>query len=233
MKGKILWISGLALIAAALCLTVYNIRDGRRAESYSRSAAESLFSVLEEKNEASASAASGVSAAASEEPGTGEPVRTLPPEQTVTEGQTVPAQTLPDHLAEPGVEMPSVEVDGMFYCALLEIPSVGISLPVCSDWSMDSLRFTPCRYSGSAYAEDMVIAAHNYKGHFSSLADVLPGDPVTLTDMDGNSFHYTVSAKEVLPPTAVGEVTDGAWPLTLFTCTVGGQNRVVVRCDAE
>lgn len=49
--------------------------------------------------------------------------------------------------------------------------------------------------------------------------------------MDGESFAYEVSATEVVVPTAVEEVTSGEWPLTLFTCTIGGRTRVVVRCD--
>ena len=36
---------------------------------------------------------------------------------------------------------------------------------------------------------------------------------------------------ERLRPTAVKEMTSGDWDLTLFTCTVGGQSRVTVRCE--
>jgi len=110
-------------------------------------------------------------------------------------------EALPDYIIEPEVEMPVVEVDGISYCALVEIPSVGICLPVSADWSMETLRFTPCRYSGSAYTGNLVIAAHNYIGHFSTLGNVGIGDPVTFTDMDGNVFRYRVwHLRFSLPP---------------------------------
>lgn len=35
----------------------------------------------------------------------------------------------------------------------------------------------------------------------------------------------------LLQPTAVEEMTSGEWPLSLFTCTIGGKLRVTVRCD--
>ena len=57
------------------------------------------------------------------------------------------------------------------------------------------------------------------------------GEQVTFTDMDGNSILYQVAALEILPPDAVEDVTSGDFALTLFTCTYGGENRVVLRCD--
>ena len=48
--------------------------------------------------------------------------------------------------------------------------------------------------------------------------------------MDGNLFTYEMAERETLMPTSVEEMTSGDWDLTLFTCTVGGQSRVTVRC---
>ena len=48
---------------------------------------------------------------------------------------------------------------------ILEIPALDLNL-VISSWSYSSLRLAPCRYSGSAYKGDLVIAAHNYQSHF-------------------------------------------------------------------
>ena len=41
-----------------------------------------------------------------------------------------------------------------------------------------------------------------------------------------------VAALEVLSPFDVEEMTTGDWDLTLFTCTVGGQSRIAVRCES-
>ena len=53
---------------------------------------------------------------------------------------------------------------------------------------------------------------------------------LSFTDVDGNMFGYEVIELETLSPFAIEEMTGGNWDLTLFTCTVGGQYRVTIRC---
>ena len=137
---------------------------------------------------------------------------------------------IPAYLLDPGREMPAVEVDGGRYIGVLEVPSLGLELPVMETWSYPNLRVAPCRYSGSAYQDDLIIAAHNYQAHFGSLKYLQVGDTVTFTDMDGNEFSYEVALMETLMPTALEEMEAGGWDLTLFTCTPGGASRCTVRC---
>lgn len=146
--------------------------------------------------------------------------------------KTAPQDAAPDYLLAPGMEMPTVRIDGRDYIGSLSIPALDLSFPVISRWSYPALRSAPCRYTGSAYSGDMVIAAHNYTSHFGRIKTLQTGDSVIFTDFDGNVFSYTVAAKEVLPPVAVDEMTDSGWDLTLFTCTIGGGARVTVRCQA-
>ena len=137
---------------------------------------------------------------------------------------------IPAYLLDPGREMPAVEVDGSRYIGVLEVPSLGLELPVMETWSYPNLRVAPCRYSGSAYQDDMIVAAHNYKTHFGQLKELRPGDEVRFTDTEGNVFRYAVAELETLGKYDVEEMTSGDWALTLFTCTYGGQSRVTVRC---
>ena len=137
---------------------------------------------------------------------------------------------IPAYLLDPGREMPAVEVDGGRYIGVLEVPSLGLELPVMETWSYPNLRVAPCRYSGSAYQDDMIVAAHNYKTHFGQLKELRPGDEVRFTDTEGNVFRYAVAELETLGKYDIEEMTSGDWDLTLFTCTYGGQSRVTVRC---
>ena len=138
---------------------------------------------------------------------------------------------IPAYLLDPGREMPAVEVDGGRYIGVLEVPSLGLELPVMETWSYPNLRVAPCRYSGSAYQDDMIVAAHNYKTHFGQLKELRPGDEVRFTDTEGNVFRYAVAELETLGKYDVEEMKSGGWALTLFTCTYGGQSRVTVRCQ--
>ena len=140
---------------------------------------------------------------------------------------------VPDYLLTPEMEMPVETIDGVDYVGVLRIPALALELPVINQWSYPLLKIAPCRYSGSAYQNNLVLCAHNYASHFGNLKNLHIGAAVTFTDMDGNLFTYQVAELETLPPQAAEEMENGDWDLTLFTCTVGGQSRVTVRCTAE
>lgn len=127
-------------------------------------------------------------------------------------------------------QMPEKVVDGYGYIGYLTIPSLGIQLPVMSEWDYGRLRITPCRYYGSTVTDDLVIAAHNYASHFGKLGDINIGDVVSFTNMEGNTITYEVAEVNVLEPTAVETMTDGEFDLRLFTCTYGGRTRLTVGC---
>lgn len=128
-------------------------------------------------------------------------------------------------------EMPVVSVDGRAYIGLLTIPALNRELPVISEWDYENLKYGPCRYAGSAYQDNLVICAHNYLSHFGNFRSLSIGDEVIFTDVEGQVYRYQIAEVEVLEPTAVEEMKSGAWDLTLFTCTLGGQSRMTVRCE--
>jgi len=128
-------------------------------------------------------------------------------------------------------EMVSVAIDGENYLGFIGIPKLGLQLPVMADWDYEKLKTAPCRYSGSLYTDDFVVMAHNYKKHFGRLSQLVSGDTVTFTDMEGKTTSYEVVSAETLPKTAVEDMTAGEFDLTLFTCTYSGEARVTIRCD--
>lgn len=148
-----------------------------------------------------------------------------PPQEPLT-----PEKPTPEYILHPEMDMPTVEIDGNRYIGRVSIPALGLELPVMSQWSYPNLKIAPCRYQGSAYTGDLIIAGHNYRTHFGPLKNLGMGDTVLFTDADGNQFRYAVAQVETLAKTAVEEMAAGDWDLTLFTCTLGGQTRVTVRC---
>ncbi len=140
---------------------------------------------------------------------------------------------IPDYISDPTMEMPTVEVDGNFYIGVLEIPALELSLPIISEWNNTRLKQAPCRYQGSVYLDNLIIAGHNYKKHFGGLKNLQIGNTITFTDMNEHCFSYTVTALEELDGTAIESMESGDWDLTLFTCTIGGKKRVTVRCEKK
>ena len=191
-------------MTAAVLLLVYNLWDGHRA----RESEEAILAeYLQENKKASES-----------------------PDASNKEDE----QNIPDYLLNPDMDMPEYTLKSLGDVAcigILEIPALDLELPVISSWSYSSLRLAPCRYSGSAYKGDLVIAAHNYQSHFGGLRTLPEGSEVFFTDAVGNRFSYYVAVTEALTPWSVDDMTSGEWPLTLFTCTLDSQNRVTVRCE--
>lgn len=140
-------------------------------------------------------------------------------------------EKLKDYQKYPEMEMPTKEIDGRYYIGILEIPVIGIELPVNDEWDDESARSAPCRYAGSVYSKDIVIAGHNYSTHFAKLEQLSYDDKIFFTDVEGNRFEYQVVGIEVLDGTDVEEMQTGDWDMTLFTCTYSGQTRLTIRCE--
>lgn len=117
------------------------------------------------------------------------------------------------------------------YLGILAIPSLSLELPILNEWSEAALKTAPCRQQGAVATDDLVIAGHNYTGHFGKLDSLCSGDKLTLTLLNGDSFTYTVEEITTLSPTAVDDVLSGAFSMTLYTCSYSGQKRIVVRCS--
>ena len=130
-------------------------------------------------------------------------------------------------------QMPVVMLDGYEYVGYVEIPVLGLKLPVMSEWDYNRLKLAPCRQFGSSRTDDLVIAAHNYESHFGHLKDLSVGEPVTFTDMEGIVNTYCVEKIETLNPNEVDAVQNSGYDLVLYTCTKSGKTRVTVFCNRE
>ena len=133
-------------------------------------------------------------------------------------------------------ETETLLIGGKAYIGYLSIPLLGIELPVAADWSYPALKTSPCRYSGGLYTDDLVIAAHNYSSHFGRLRELHADDELIFTDAAGKPHVYRVTSIEEVPGTAASMMQIGAaesWDLTLFTCTLSGQNRVTIRAERD
>jgi len=195
---------GLLLIAAALFLVSYNLYDELRAEQSARQAVTQLDAYL--------------------------PAEAAPEAPLDSAGDRT---VIPDYVLSPNMEMPVETINGIDFIGVLRIPALELELPIISEWNYPNLKTAPCRYSGSAYLNNLIICGHNYTSHFGTLKNLWEGDIATFTDIDGNVFIYKMVERETLNPTDIEGMESGNWDLTLFTCTVGGQSRVTIRFELE
>ncbi|MGN1128778.1 MAG: sortase domain-bontaining protein, partial [Candidatus Flemingiibacterium sp.] len=206
--GPILINVGLLFIEAALLLTGYNLWREYRAMDSSRQVMSQLEACIPKKTQSDQPADTAVIADEPDSAVISEPPREL---------------EIPDYVLNPDMEMPETEIDGEEYIGVLRLKPLGLELPVISEWSYPRLKLAPCRYSGTAYKENLIIAGHDYRSHFGRLKELRAGDAVEFVDMDGNRFVYEVSELLTIQPNDAEELNSGEWELTLFTCTPGGR----------
>lgn len=216
MKRKSLAALGVLMILAALSLTLYNFWSDNRAGTAAQTVLAELTSRLETQ------------------PRWTEPVPEVSaPDDHAPEEPTVylVEQVIPDHILNPNMDMPVTTVDGKDYIGYVDIPSLKLQLPIIDQLSDSALRTAPCRYKGSVYTDDMILAGHNYRQHFGKLTRIAIGTDLTFTDMDGNVFCYQVVDIETIPEDQPQTLESGDWDLTLFTCTLSRTSRITVRCE--
>ena len=129
--------------------------------------------------------------------------------------------------------MPVVEIDGVDYVALLEIPAFGMKAPVADAWEGKILTTAVGRFWGSAYDRSLVIGGPDYPGMFDFCDDIETGTRITVTDMTGAQFTYTVSRIDRAGHAKAQWLTDAESDLTLFNCDMDSMEYIAVRCALD
>jgi len=199
---------GLVLILAAAALLLYNTWDADRAARTGLETVRSFEAAMDSgRNTAPQPAAAGVS------PGAG------------------PFDS--DAAASIVEQEPCFMKDGVKYIGVIDIPALGVTVPVTDTWSYPNLKIAGCRYTGSVAGGGLVILAHSYARFFGHLSQLKPGDSVVFTDAGGVAHNYAVAEVDLLAPTEIEKMTDSGYALTLFSCNYNGKARVTVRCAAD
>ena len=199
--GGVFMALGLVFLLGAVCLLLWNQREAQQAATASAEVMPKISDAILQN------AATDSDVIPTEQNG---PVVPTEPEQRVME---------------------TVHIEGYDYIGYLSVPSLGLNLPVMDKWSEAGAEIAPCRFYGTTFDGNLVVAGHNYSRHFGSLDELKADDEVLFVDMTGESTLYRVVAIDVVPPNSVEEVASGAYDLALVTCTYGGKTRLVVYCD--
>lgn len=126
--------------------------------------------------------------------------------------------------------MPVLEIEGADYVAMLEAPSFGIVLPVADQWDSNNLSHAPNRFCGSAYDNTLVIGGADDPRQFGFCDQIELGALITVTDMTGAEFTYTVCGVDRAKHAETQWLTGADCDLTLFCHDVYSMEYVAVRC---
>ena len=74
-------------------------------------------------------------------------------------------------------ELKVYEIDGVGYIGSLHIPALNRELPVIHEWNYENLKKAICRYHGSPYTNDFIIAGHNYRNSFPVMSVKMISSP--------------------------------------------------------
>lgn len=127
--------------------------------------------------------------------------------------------------------MPVLEIEGKDYVAMLEVPSFDIALPVADQWEQNDLFSSPCRFYGSVHDKTLIIGGADSPRQFGFCDKIEHGARITVTDMTGAQFTYTVSRIDRAKHAETQWLLDSDYELTLFCHGVYSMEYIAVRCD--
>lgn len=126
--------------------------------------------------------------------------------------------------------MPAVTYNGQDYAALLSVPRFSVKLPVRAAWDKNAVNRVPCRFTGSVYDGTLIIGGVDAGGQFDFVPEIDIGDELTVTDMKGEVFTYTVSTVKHAKNAKAETLTDTGYDLTLFAKDKKTGDWLLVRC---
>lgn len=139
--------------------------------------------------------------------------------------------------AQPGVmdtysnmAMPALEIAGEDYVALVDIPALGLTLPVADTWHKHKVLSGPRRFEGTVYDGSLIVGGTDQPGQFSGFAYLEPGCSVTVTDMTGAEFAYVIQRIDRSSSVSEAVLTADDAQLTLFVRNAYGLDYILLRC---
>ena len=129
------------------------------------------------------------------------------------------------------LSMPVLEISDEDYAALVDIPALGVTLPVANTWDKHQVSRHPCRFYGSAYDGTLIIGGADQPGQFANFKQLSLDDKVTVTDMTGAIFTYAVSEIEWRTSASAEVLMDSDTELTLFVRNAYGTDYILLRCS--
>lgn len=132
------------------------------------------------------------------------------------------------------------EFKGYKVNAKLYIPQINLETYVLEEYSIQSLLTSVTKFYGGEpnTVGNYCIAGHNYgpSNMFQNIKKLNQNDEIFLTDINGNKYKYVVyDIYKVWPndTKCLTQETQGNVELTLITCTLDSEKRIIVKAVAK
>ena len=132
------------------------------------------------------------------------------------------------------------EFKGYKVNAKLYIPKINLETYVLEEYSIQSLLTSVTKFYGGEpnTVGNYCIAGHNYgpSNMFQNIKKLNQNDEIFLTDINGNKYKYVVyDIYKVWPndTKCLTQETKGNIELTLITCTLDSEKRIIVKAVAK
>lgn len=131
------------------------------------------------------------------------------------------------------------EFKGYKVCAKLNIPVINLETYVLEKYSKQALLTSVTKFYGGKPNEvgNFCIAGHNYgpANMFQNIKKLNLNDEIYLTDTNGKKITYKIyDIYTVLPneTQCLSQRTNGKTELTLITCTLDSERRIIVKAQS-
>ncbi len=149
-------------------------------------------------------------------------------EQSTTNEQTVEKEYI------------ETEFKGYKVSAKLYIPKINLETYVLEQYSKQALLTSVTKFYGGKPNKvgNFCIAGHNYgtPNMFQNLKNLNINDEILLIDTNGNKMKYIIyDIYKVLPnqTQCLSQQTNGQVELTLITCTLDSEKRIIIKARKE
>ena len=128
------------------------------------------------------------------------------------------------------------EFKGYKVCAKLNIPIINLETYVLEEYSKQALLTSVTKFYGEEPNKvgNFCIAGHNYgpTNMFQNIKKLKVNDEIYLTDTNGDKIKYLIYDIYTVLPNETGclsQKTNGNTELTLITCTLDSERRIIVK----
>lgn len=135
---------------------------------------------------------------------------------------------IPEARSDP--DMPVLQLDGEDFCAIVSVPSFGVTLPVGNEWSEGPFMLYPHRFWGGVYDHSLIIGGSGGKGQFDFFGRLDLGDRVVITDMTGAQYSYEVGRIDRSRHVDMQTLRKTESDLILFARDETSLDHIIVRC---